>query len=200
MHEDDAQAAFALAIGVPESHIENVGLVVSAEKGYLAMSPDGVLHTSTGPELIEFKCPWGCRYLEEERDVLQKGSMYPRKLISGAMCGVVPIPPYYFTQVQHGMSVLSSLGKRFTRAHFVVWCPSKSADVREIARSPDGSRIVSTPKGTVQLTVVERDDAYIARMYERVDKMWDKYVAACVWRDCQCLNEPDLTPSLDLDV
>ena len=47
--------------------------------------------------------------------------------------------------------------------------------MREVSRSPDGSRIVSTPKGTVQMTVVERDDAYIARMYERVEQMWDKY-------------------------
>ena len=62
--------------------------------------------------------------------------------------------------------------------------------MREVSRSPDGSRIVSTPKGTVQMTVVERDDAYIARMYERAEQMWDKYVAACVWRDGQCLNEP----------
>ena len=201
-HEDDAQAAFALAAGVAETRIENPGLVIDRTRGHMAMSPDGVLRTeradgSVELALLEYKCPWGCRHLTTEADVLAKGSLYPRKPIRDARCGVVPLPSYYHAQIQHGMSVLSSLGKPITRSLFVVWCPSASDTVREVARTPE-SRIVSTPRGTVQITEVARDDAYIAAMYERVDTMWDKYVMACVWRDAACLDEPDLRPSLDV--
>ena len=201
-HEDDAQAAFALALGVEETRIDNPGLVICGDegRGHFAMSPDGILNTPSGQELVEYKCPFRRQFTDSEealRDALADGGgLYRRALVSEAKCGTVPCPSYYHAQVQWGMGLL-----HLPRAHFVVWCPYATATPQTVPTPHANSRVVTTPRGTIQHTIIEFDAEYFASMVAKVDALWRKsYVPGCVWRDARCLDEPDLVPALDLDV
>lgn len=187
-HEDDAQAAYALAAGIAESQISNPGLMLNRGEGQFAMSPDGIVYASN--MLLEYKCPFRKKWASEE-EIRENPDLYPRKLISGSRAGTLPMPHYYHDQIQWGCGLLG-LGA----CDFAVWAPPTSERVEEIARNGT-SRTVMTPRGTVQITRVAFDADYFARMKAEMLRLWrEVYVPACVWRDACCLDQPDLRPTL----
>lgn len=106
LHEQDARFEFeAFAKDLyPEATFSYPNLVKNVEAPWLAVSPDGLVQTSEGLHLIEFKCP--LRDTDEHPYAKHK------------YC----IPPYYFDQIQGIMGYYSDIQKTpISCAWFVVW-------------------------------------------------------------------------------
>ena len=190
-HEDDCQAAYALATQTSPSAISNPGLMLSKDFGQFAMSPDGIVPTEN--RLLEFKCPFRKKWATESQ-IRENPDLYLRKHVRGSTVGTVPIPHYYFDQITWGMGLLG-----LSSCDFAVWCPVASAEIEEIGRHGTNCRTVMTPRGTVQITRVAFEQDYYDRMKKEMLRLWNEvYVPACVWRDAECLNQPDLRPTLTI--
>ena len=105
--------------GVVGWRSREVGLHIHPEHKWLGVSPDGLIDVlqedgSWRRHLIEIKCP----YTRKDRKRGSKDPFYKLENLPGGLR--LPIPPYYFDQMQ---GVMGALHLPF--AHFVVWTPEE---------------------------------------------------------------------------
>jgi len=215
-HEDDAEAAlrcyYASLIGTyPEGtskllafRIENMGAVVNLQESWMAMSPDGLLHldweTDTGARvtetrLIEYKCP----YRHRNVTCATTDDLYPLEHIPGSEV-MLPIPLYYYAQVQWGMLVFQNdiMGAPpGLKAEFVVWAPATGP--LRVLSDRDGTRSVLTPRGLIQRCTVPYNQEFVGSMATTVRNFWHhKYVPAAVLKERGSLYEGETEVELTI--
>lgn len=147
-HEDDALGAYVhhrrlqcLARGLDPAafRVEERGLCLSEDPAtpFLAMSPDGIIYEPDGTVgLLEIKCPWKLR----QRPVGVNAPFYKRAAAPGHPDRSVPIPSYYWCQIQGGMYIFRSRGMPMNFADFVVWTREET----QITRVPYAEEWVRT--------------------------------------------------------
>jgi hypothetical protein len=115
--------------------------------------------------LVEYKCPWKghAKGWYDEFDV------YPVERIKKAKNVELPVPSYYYSQVQHGMNVLGIRDNMITRpekTYFVVWHPAyyndgeTPLDFWTTTNPSKTSTVVAGPTGTIFITDVPYDHDY----------------------------------------
>ena len=214
-HEDDAQDSTLAYLRQtdPMAEINNCGLMLCTkpDMGWCGQSPDGLF----GKYLVEYKCPYGQR----GRLVVPDGpvDLYPRNTIPHAESlgdHAVPIPPYYFAQVQWGANLAD-----LERILFVVWAPAgrevslpflglaqgavleespdpvRTVHERRIETTPDHyvvERLVATHHGLVQITDLPCDKHWFQWAYPRVHEFFTtRYVPAILKQRETCNNDDD---------
>lgn len=89
----------------PSATFRKVNLIKFQENPWMAVSPDGLMDTLNGVDLVEFKCP------AKKKDTNEHPyAMYERNT-----------PPYYFAQIQGIAGYLNQHGLKINRIWFVVW-------------------------------------------------------------------------------
>jgi hypothetical protein len=193
---------------VPGSIIEDVellnyGLVVDREEPQHAYSPDGVVHwTVRQPapltpsivhfyELDEYKCPYKVRDWQD----FTTEDPYPTHQIALVDHELeLPVPDYYYSQVQWGMYVMHKAGviNRRDHAHFVVWFPSYDPRDRRwpehtVARSGPNqqSLTVQGQSGAFQYALVPFNQNYVDMMLKTFRDQWEHILLPEAWRVAQ---------------
>lgn len=118
-HEQDARKAYLQKCGTT-TVLTHCGLVIDAEHGWLACSPDDLALDSTAdPDhqqgLVEYKCPYSAKDITVEEACKKKDFM--STLSNGKVC--LKRTNKYYYQVQGQMAIC----KR-TWCDFVIWTPS----------------------------------------------------------------------------
>ncbi len=157
--------------------IHHLGLYICKAPGLamLGMSPDGILETHwRRPDGTEYKvlelCEWKCPATWEKKQ--DNSHIYKSNLLPSTfpvrlqkqmgrmppthegMRYRLPVPPYYFSQIQYGMALFRKSGVELERAWFGVWDPNR-----------------------VAVTCIPRDDAYGEWIIERGRTVWmNEYV------------------------
>ena len=72
--------------------------------------------------------------------------------------------------------------------------------MRVIAEDPTTkARVVCTPKGLIQITEIPFDAAFFADMFAKVHTFWrERYVPAMALKEANCLDEGEVSPSIDV--
>lgn len=147
-HEDDALGAYVhyrrlecMRRGLDPAlfRVEERGLCLSEDPAtpFLAMSPDGIIYEPDGTVgLLEIKCPWKLR----DRSVGIDAPFYKSSPMPGHPDKRMPIPTYYWCQIQGGMYIFRSRGMQMNFADFVVW----TSEETQITRVPYAEEWVST--------------------------------------------------------
>ena len=152
-----------------------------------------VVHLSyTLRVLVEYKCP----YKQRTRTSWRGGDdIYPVENIAKAPGVRLPVPSYYYSQVQYGMQVLGVLDKMLTwptHCWVVVWAPACSSFddddnsedfVHRTAVSGEGSAVnIETPRGTIQATRVAYNAAYANDLLDVVTRFWRTRYMPALWQ------------------
>lgn len=112
--------------GLPGMRVEESGLILTPEMPWLGTSPDGLVHDNSGGQdrlvaLLEIKTPYTLKGMTDPTP----DGFYPFCDVPGAdrpdspNPRQLPVPPYYYCQVQGNMA---QLGLR--NCFFVVWTPA----------------------------------------------------------------------------
>ncbi len=187
-HEDTAQDSLVeyLQDDAGAADIANPGLVLSDEIGWAAMSPDGIWTRPDGVKvLLEYKCPFRQRYKVDVDDEY----LYPLCARTG-----LPIPIYYYCQIQWGMFVM-----HLRETIFLVWCPAGENElegpprvVKETTHECGATtKWVHTSKGLFQATWVKYNAAFVdGTLYPKAKGAFeDMFVPASILKKMGCLEE-----------
>lgn len=118
--------------------------------------------------LVEYKCP----YKGKSKGWYDEFDVYPVEKIKKANGVELPMPSYYYAQVQHGMNVLGVRDDMLTRpekCYFVVWHPAyytgeTALDFWTTQNPSKTSLVVAGRSGTIFITEVPYDHDYAERM------------------------------------
>jgi hypothetical protein len=136
--------------------------------------------------LVEYKCPYGQRY---RTTWTGDEDCYPTKDVKKAPGVRLPVPSYYYSQVQYGcrtLGIQDDLLTWPTHCWVVVWNPyyNREADWPDFktAVSGEGKALtVATRSGTIQATRVDFNAAYAKDLEECVVQFWHEKYMPAVW-------------------
>lgn len=156
-------------------------------RGIVAMSPDGLCEHDGERFLLEWKSPYGKRALTKD-ELRAGGGIYPPETFDQ---GTLPVPRYYYAQVQFGMKLFG-----LSSCWFGVWVPPRSSSCEAL-----GPGLYSTVAGTVQTVRVLYDEPYALDMMRQIERFWtERYAPLFVLKRAGWLRKGEiLLPSEERD-
>jgi hypothetical protein len=187
--------------------IDNTGLIIDRDNPMFGMSPDGILikeyvnfYSGEKTELrslIEYKCPYSKRTL---KDIAKKQrNIYPVQSVAKTSL-FLPVPSYYYSQVQFGLFVLERNGFiNRTDAYFVVYVPNQQATLEILSQNrstnfEQTSKLYSSMSGSLQVTKIKKNQAYIDQMLSHVTDWYNnEYLPSAAFKAIGTLKQNELS-------
>jgi hypothetical protein len=188
--ETEARAAAAAqAAALPTVHAEcprPVPVVTAVQAPSQADGPWCVEQSYELRILVEYKCPYRQRY---RSDWTPDEDVYPVNNVTKAPGVRLPVPSYYYSQVQYGCHVLGVLDDLLTwptHCWMVVWHPHFNTmdewpDFRSVKSGEGKAVTVATASGTIQATRVAYNAAYAQDLEKCATKFWHERLMPTQW-------------------